>query len=182
MCGFMVYTANDIKVEDFEEGFIRISYRGPDFCIIESRERGLWGFHRLSVMGVGESGNQPFELHNNLVVCNGEIYGFKKIKEQLNPRYVFNSDSDCEVILPLYETYGLDFFKQLDDTSMSTSAFRILSLSGIPRPNQRSQEATAFSSWRYSAAMLYAMLPMISVSCFIPRSDQPSRPPVFTSR
>ena len=114
MCGFMVYTANDIKVEDFEEGFIRISYRGPDFCIIESRERGLWGFHRLSVMGVGESGNQPFELHNNLVVCNGEIYGFKKIKEQLSPRYVFNSDSDCEVILPLYETYGLDFFKQLD--------------------------------------------------------------------
>ena len=45
----MVYTANDIKVEDFES-FIRISYRGPDFCVIENRERGLWGFHRLSIL------------------------------------------------------------------------------------------------------------------------------------
>ena len=114
MCGFMVYTANDIKVEDFEESFIRISYRGPDFCIIQNRERGLWGFHRLSIMGLTESGNQPFELHNNLVVCNGEIYGYKKIREQLSPQYVFESDSDCEVILPLYEKYGLDFFKKLD--------------------------------------------------------------------
>ena len=83
MCGFMVYMANDIKVEDFEESFIRISYRGPDFCVIENRERGLWGFHRLSIMGLTKSGNQPFELHGNLVVCNGELYGFKEWREQL---------------------------------------------------------------------------------------------------
>ena len=114
MCGFMVYTANDIKGEDFEESFIRISYRGPDYCMIENRERGIWGFHRLSIMGLTEAGNQPFELHDHLVVCNGEIYGYKKIREQLSSEYVFKSDSDCEVILPLYETYGLDFFKQLD--------------------------------------------------------------------
>ena len=114
MCGFMVYTANDIKGEDFEESFVRISYRGPDYCMIENRERGIWGFHRLSIMGLTEAGNQPFELHNHLVVCNGEIYGYKKIREQLSSEYVFKSDSDCEVILPLYETYGLDFFKQLD--------------------------------------------------------------------
>lgn len=114
MCGFMVYTANDIKVEDFEESFIRISYRGPDFCVIENRERGLWGFHRLSIMGLTKSGNQPFELHGNLVVCNGELYGFKEWREQLKHKYTFYSDSDCEIILPLYETYGLDFFKQLD--------------------------------------------------------------------
>lgn len=114
MCGFMVYTANDMKVEDFEESFVRISYRGPDFCVIENRERGLWGFHRLSIMGLTESGNQPFELHDNLVVCNGEIYGFKEVREQLKDRYTFYSDSDCEIILPLYETYGLEFFKQLD--------------------------------------------------------------------
>lgn len=114
MCGFMVYTANDMKVEDFEESFIRISYRGPDFCVIENRERGIWGFHRLSIMGLTESGNQPFELHDNLVVCNGELYGFKEVREQLKDRYTFYSDSDCEIILPLYETYGLQFFKQLD--------------------------------------------------------------------
>lgn len=114
MCGFMVYSANDIKTEDFEEGFIRISYRGPDFCVIENREHGIWGFHRLSVMGVTEAGMQPFELNESLVVCNGEIYGFKEIREKLMSNYQFKSDSDCEVILPLYERDGLDFFKQLD--------------------------------------------------------------------
>lgn len=114
MCGFMVYTANDIKVEDFEESFIRISYRGPDCCVIENREKGLWGFHRLSIMGLNESGNQPFELNGNLVVCNGELYGFRKVREQLSQQYSFYSDSDCEIILPLYDKYGIDFFKKLD--------------------------------------------------------------------
>ena len=114
MCGFMVYTANDIKVEDFEESFIRISYRGPDCCVIENREKGLWGFHRLSIMGLNESGNQPFELDGNLVVCNGELYGFRKVREQLSQHYSFYSDSDCEIILPLYDKYGVDFFKKLD--------------------------------------------------------------------
>ena len=65
-------------------------------------------------MGLTKSGNQPFELHGNLVVCNGELYGFKEWREQLKHKYTFYSDSDCEIILPLYETYGLDFFKQLD--------------------------------------------------------------------
>lgn len=114
MCGFMVYTGNDIKTEDFEESFVRISYRGPDLCTIENREVGIWGFHRLSIMGIEESGMQPFELNGNLVVCNGEIYGFEKIKTVLSSMYEFKSESDCEVILPMYEEYGLDFFKLLD--------------------------------------------------------------------
>lgn len=114
MCGFMVYTGNDLKIEDFEESFVRISYRGPDLCVIENREKGMWGFHRLSIMGIEESGMQPFELNENLVVCNGEIYGFEKIKEFLSPMYEFKSESDCEIILPMYEEYGLDFFKLLD--------------------------------------------------------------------
>ena len=65
-------------------------------------------------MGLNESGNQPFELNGNLVVCNGELYGFRKVREQLSQQYSFYSDSDCEIILPLYDKYGIDFFKKLD--------------------------------------------------------------------
>ena len=51
---------------------------------------------------------QPFALNGNYVVCNGEIYGFEKLKQTLLHKYTFKSDSDCEILLPLYEEYGTD--------------------------------------------------------------------------
>ena len=47
-------------------------------------------------------------------VCNGEIFGFERLRESLSDRYTFQSDSDCEVLLPLYETYGTEMFRMLD--------------------------------------------------------------------
>ena len=58
---------------------------------------------------------QPFELNGNYAVCNGEIYGFRKIKEGLITKgYSFRSDSDCEILLPMYKEYGTEMFKMLD--------------------------------------------------------------------
>ena len=114
MCSFMVYTKNDIKKEDYLKEFEKISYRGPDmtktdFC------HGMWGFHRLAIMGLEETGMQPFYYKGNMVVCNGEIYGFRKIKKELiKEGYTFKSDSDCELLLPLYEKYQEKMFKKLD--------------------------------------------------------------------
>ena len=64
------------------------------------------GFERLAIMGLTEEGMQPFSCKNNKVVCNGEIYGFRKIKKELEKEYEFKSDSDCEILLPLYEKYA----------------------------------------------------------------------------
>nr|MCR5688872.1 asparagine synthase B [Clostridiales bacterium] len=48
-------------------------------------------------------------------VCNGEIYGFEKVRGQLKEKgYVFSSDSDCEVLLPMWREYGADMFAKLD--------------------------------------------------------------------
>jgi asparagine synthase (glutamine-hydrolysing) len=48
-------------------------------------------------------------------VCNGELYGFRQQKEELEAKgYTFQSDSDCELLLPLYYEYGLDMFRHLD--------------------------------------------------------------------
>ena len=75
----------------------------------------MLGFHRLSIMGLTPSGMQPFELDGSYVVCNGELYGFEKQKESLKQKgYTFKSDSDCEILLPLYREYGTDMFAMLD--------------------------------------------------------------------
>ena len=65
-------------------------------------------------MGLHPEGMQPFTLNGNAIVCNGEIYGFEKIREELEKEYTFSSDSDCEILLPLYEKYGTDMFAMLD--------------------------------------------------------------------
>ena len=76
---------------------------------------GFLGFHRLSIMGLDESGMQPFTSGKRAVVCNGEIYGFRPLRKELEQKgYTFSSNSDCEILLPLYEQYGVDMFAKLD--------------------------------------------------------------------
>lgn len=72
------------------------------------------GFERLAIMGLTEEGMQPFTCGENAIVCNGEVYGFRKLKKELESEYSFKSDSDCEILLPLYEKYGLEMFRKLD--------------------------------------------------------------------
>ena len=49
------------------------------------------------------------------MVCNGEIYGFEALKRELLAKgYSFRSESDCEVLLPLYREHGTDMFRMLD--------------------------------------------------------------------
>ena len=48
------------------------------------------------------------------MVCNGEIYGYEKLKAVLCEKYTFKSGSDCEILLPMYREYGTDMFSMLD--------------------------------------------------------------------
>ena len=81
---------------------------------IEEAGPGVLCFHRLAIMGLHEEGMQPFHLDGDMCVCNGELYLFRPLKAELAKEYTFISDSDCEIILPLYRKYGLDMFKMLD--------------------------------------------------------------------
>lgn len=117
MCSIMGYCGPVVDLDKFKEGFQRTISRGPDDSRIVDTGNGLLGFHRLAIMGLTPSGMQPFQLDGSYVVCNGEIYGFEKIKEELSDRYSFASDSDCEILLPLYKEYGTDMFAMLDADS-----------------------------------------------------------------
>ena len=115
MCSIMGYIGSRIPEEEFKLGFDMTVSRGPDMSRIEKLNNGFLGFHRLAIMGLTDKGMQPFSYKNNKLVCNGEIYGFRPIKDDLIKRgYTFESDSDCEILLPLYELYGTDMFKMLD--------------------------------------------------------------------
>lgn len=115
MCGIMCYTGENVPEEKFDEGFSRTVSRGPDDTRTVVLPNGVMGFHRLSIMGLTPSGMQPFELNGSYLICNGEIYGFEKIKEELVGKgYNFKSDSDCEVLLPMFKEYGTDMFHMLD--------------------------------------------------------------------
>ena len=115
MCSLMGYCSDSADLELFKKGFDRTISRGPDDTRIMDTGHGLLGFHRLAIMGLTDEGMQPFSLDKDVLVCNGEIYGFRPIKKNLETKgYVFQSDSDCEILLPLYREYGADMFAMLD--------------------------------------------------------------------
>ena len=114
MCSIIGYCGKPMDMAAFQASFARTISRGPDDSRILDVGQGLLGFHRLSIMGLHPEGMQPFTLNGSAVVCNGEIYGFEKFRRELAGTYTFVSDSDCEVLLPLYEKYGTDMFAMLD--------------------------------------------------------------------
>lgn len=115
MCSIMGYCSGGVTLDRFQECFQKTTSRGPDDSRILDTGKGLLGFHRLAVMGLHPEGMQPFALNGNFLVCNGEIYGFEALREELRKKgYTFQSDSDCEILLPLYEEYGTGMFRMLD--------------------------------------------------------------------
>lgn len=115
MCSIIGYCGKHITAEEISPYFDRTVSRGPDMTRILNTGNGFVGFHRLAIMGLNEAGMQPFCRNGSYVVCNGEIYGFRPLKKELEAKgYSFVSDSDCEILLPLYEQYGMDMFSRLD--------------------------------------------------------------------
>ena len=115
MCSIMGYCGPRPLPEQFDTCFAQTVSRGPDMDRVIDTGKGVLAFHRLSIMGLTEAGMQPFERDGSAVVCNGELYGFAAMKRALEEKgYTFLSDSDCEILLPLYFEYGADMFSMLD--------------------------------------------------------------------
>lgn len=97
-----------------------IIHRGPDddgeYVSCHSDYSVGMGMRRLSIIDLS-TGKQPmFSQDKSIcIVFNGEIYNFQTLRTQLKEKHIqFNTTSDTEVILKLYETYGTDCFAMLD--------------------------------------------------------------------
>jgi len=124
MCGIFFYQTfqcgkNGIstsKVKRLFADFAKIQHRGPDNSQFQNHVAStssgtmsyIFGFHRLAINGLGPEGNQPFSLGKCKLICNGEIYNYKDLIKQYDLASVCTSNSDCEVILHLYQRIGIE--------------------------------------------------------------------------
>ncbi|MFV0375741.1 MAG: asparagine synthase B [Mangrovibacterium sp.] len=93
----------------------RLRHRGPDWSGIYCGEKAIIAHERLSIVDP-ESGGQPlFSEDKKLVLgVNGEIYNHREIRELTKDKYAYQTGSDCEVILALYQEKGIDFLDDLN--------------------------------------------------------------------
>ena len=122
MCGIFALLAslhtNDSSnlYSQIEPFFLKGQSRGPEFSTMEQvNSQLLLGFHRLAINGLDKQSNQPICIKNSndktdtgiYLICNGEIYNYKSIYNQLG--VTPNTNSDCESILHLYKKYGIKY-------------------------------------------------------------------------
>ena len=81
MCGIFSYKGKNKSIDDLLNSIDLISYRGPDNSKYQNIDKDIFfAFHRLSIIGISESGNQPLKLKDDdslSLICNGEIYNYK---------------------------------------------------------------------------------------------------------
>ena len=93
----------------------KIRHRGPDWSGIYSDDKAILAHERLSIVDV-EHGAQPLfdKLNGNALAVNGEIYNHILLRQELKKEHLWQTKSDCEVILYLYDEYGPDFLNVLN--------------------------------------------------------------------
>ena len=116
MCGIFSILNNNFSKEQVVKNFNKGQPRGPENSkIIELEYPNIFlGFHRLAINGYNdEMSNQPFLIDGIYLICNGEIYNWKKLYSMMNINGC--SNSDCEVIIHMYKKYGIEHTLKLLD-------------------------------------------------------------------
>ena len=92
-----------------------LPHRGPNDRGIHQNGHAVFGHTRLSIVDVA-GGRQPILANGGSlgIICNGEIYNFRKLRTKISPKYRFKTKSDTEVILHLYQEKGPGCVKELD--------------------------------------------------------------------
>jgi len=82
----------------------RLRHRGPDWSGVHADDRAILAHERLAIVDV-DHGAQPLvnPAGDRFLCVNGEIYNHRDLRHGLAAPYAFTTDSDCEVILALYE-------------------------------------------------------------------------------
>ena len=110
-CGLALFSTKENKALSFNKDELKNVETQQNI----SNLNGGIGFNRLSIIDVSKNGHQPMTNRDNTIyiMFNGEIYNAFKLKDDLiKSNYNFKSKTDTEIILALYEKFGLEYTLQ----------------------------------------------------------------------
>eukprot|EP01098_Paradermamoeba_levis_P000762 TRINITY_DN1088_c0_g1_i2.p1 TRINITY_DN1088_c0_g1~~TRINITY_DN1088_c0_g1_i2.p1 ORF type:complete len:587 (-),score=216.45 TRINITY_DN1088_c0_g1_i2:90-1763(-) len=123
MCGILAIFGSNLAAGEARQRALQLSsrlrHRGPDWngiVQVGPESKQVLAHERLSIVDL-DSGAQP--LHNKektiFLTINGEIFNHRQLrKTHLKSEYEFLTESDCEILIPLYRDYGDLFPNHLD--------------------------------------------------------------------
>ena len=114
VCAFDLKQRSDVLRPQILEMSKRIRHRGPDWSGIFDNDKAILAHERLAIVDPA-SGKQPLFSQDQrfVLAANGEIYNHRELRKQF-PDYEFQTESDCEVILALYQEKGPDFIDEMN--------------------------------------------------------------------
>ncbi len=115
VCAFDVKESTEVLRPQLLEMSKKIRHRGPDWSGIYADDKAILAHERLAIVDPA-SGKQPLLSPNGKLVlaANGEIYNHRELRKQFEGKYDFKTESDCEVILALYQEKGVDFLDEMN--------------------------------------------------------------------
>ncbi len=120
MCGIVAIYNNQLKFDkDMRSKSLSMSkkvrHRGPDWSGIYSNDNAILAHERLSIVDI-KSGGQPLISYDKdiILTVNGEIYNHQEFRNSKDINYQFQTNSDCEVIIPLFKKYGKEMLNKIN--------------------------------------------------------------------
>lgn len=119
MCGIAGYINTKEQINEllFSEMVSTLAHRGPDdFGNYFSNNKHIaLGHRRLSFLDLTAAGKQPLSNQNKTIwiTFNGEVYNYLELKKELETTYTFSTETDTEVLIAAYQTWGIDFVNKL---------------------------------------------------------------------
>jgi len=115
VCAFDVKESTEVLRPQLLEMSKKIRHRGPDWSGIFSNDKAVLAHERLAIVDPA-SGKQPLLSKDGKLVlaANGEIYNHRELRKQFEGTYDFQTESDCEVILALYQKKGATFLDEMN--------------------------------------------------------------------
>jgi len=115
VCAFDLKQKSEVLRPQLLKMSKKIRHRGPDWSGIYSDDKAILAHERLAIVDPA-SGKQPLisKDKNLILAANGEIYNHVALRKKLKTPFDFQTKSDCEIILALYQEKGIDFIDDLN--------------------------------------------------------------------
>lgn len=117
MCGIFAIinkSLHNISSKQLQDAIDAGKARGPENTNSISLQDVEFHFHRLAINGLDNGSMQPITIGNVTLICNGEIYNYRKLY-QMHPDIKPQTHSDCEIIIHMYKKYGMTRTLQMLD-------------------------------------------------------------------